>query len=209
MLKNPVATKLKLLAEEKNLIMKAPDSFKEHIKGIPFDVTHEHDEYEYVQVFVKSIEEVIEFAAVALKAIKEDGKIWFCYPKKTSGIKTDINRDQGWNEVWKKGYGGVAAVSIDDTWSALRFRHESKVDRKGEVKKSPAKATGGERTLEIPEAIKGLLQLHPQVKESFEQLAYTHRKEYVLWINDAKRPETLERRLQQMLERLKERKKRY
>ena len=47
--------------------MKAPDSFKEHIKGIPFDVTPEHDEYEYVQVFVKSIEELIEFAAVALK----------------------------------------------------------------------------------------------------------------------------------------------
>lgn len=153
MLKNPVVPKLKLLAEEKNLIMNAPDSFKEQIKGIPFDVTPKQDEYEYVQVFVKSIDDVNKFAAVALKAIKEDGKLWFCYPKKTSGIKTDINRDQGWDLVWKRDYGGVAAVSVDDTWSALRFRHESKVDRKGEVKKSPAKATGGERTLEIPEAI--------------------------------------------------------
>lgn len=132
---NSVVKKLKLLRGEKNLILNASGSFVAEIKEIPHDVTPEHQEYEYVQVFVRSKEEADKYAPVAIKSVKEDGKLWFCYPKKTSGIKTDITRDEGWEVVWSKGYGAVAAVSIDDTWSALRFRHESLINRKGSVVK--------------------------------------------------------------------------
>jgi hypothetical protein len=38
--------------------------------------------------------------------------------------------------------------------------------------------------------------------EKFEAMAYTQRKEYVIWIEDAKKPETRERRIQKMLEML-------
>lgn len=205
---NPLAKKLKLSPEEENLILQAPEFFKEQMKEIPHDVTPQHYEYEYVQLFIAGVEELNLMAPVALQAAKEDAKIWFCYPKKTSGIRTDINRDQGWEVVLKAGFGAVAAISIDETWSALRFRPESKVDRKGAMGKGVIKPTK-DRVLEVPEYIREMLNSHPQEKKFFDGLAYTHQKDYVGWISEAKRPETRQRRLQQMLERLKEGKKRY
>ncbi|EMP08588.1 hypothetical protein LEP1GSC124_1301, partial [Leptospira interrogans serovar Pyrogenes str. 200701872] len=38
-------------------------------------------------------------------------------PKKSSGTKTDLDRDHGWELLSKKGYEGVALISLDETWS--------------------------------------------------------------------------------------------
>ncbi len=43
--------------------------------------------------------------------------------------------------------------------------------------------------------------------EFFEKLAYTHRKEYIKWVEEAKQPETRHRRIQKMIEMLAESKK--
>jgi len=56
--------------------------------------------------------------------------LWFCYPKKTGKIKTDISRDIGWDTVAKLGYEGIRAISIDDTWSGMRFRPREEIKRK-------------------------------------------------------------------------------
>jgi len=52
--------------------------------------------------------------------------------------------------------------------------------------------------------LKQLLAQNEVAKTTFDKLAHTHthRKEYVLWIEQAKRPETRAQRLQQTLERL-------
>ena len=46
----------------------------------------------------------------------------FAYPKGTSGIKTDINRDNLRNTALEFGLKTVTAVSIDSIWSCLRLR---------------------------------------------------------------------------------------
>jgi hypothetical protein len=65
---------------------------------------------------------------MALNAIKEDGLLWISYPKKTSKIKTDIGGDV----MTHAGYDGVSLISINETWSAIRFRpkHKVKTSRK-------------------------------------------------------------------------------
>ncbi|MCL4833361.1 MAG: hypothetical protein KJZ86_13035 [Caldilineaceae bacterium] len=40
----------------------------------------------------------------------------------SSGVQTDLTRDAGWAAIYNLGYGGVASISIDDTWSGVRFR---------------------------------------------------------------------------------------
>ncbi len=45
--------------------------------------------------------------------------LWIAYPK---GNAADINRDSLWPIVGEYGLRPVTQVSIDDTWSALRFR---------------------------------------------------------------------------------------
>lgn len=206
-MENALAKKLRLGSGEKNLILHAPTSFRAAISPVPFDESPEQKEYDFVQLFVKNIAELEANAPQALKAIKEDGKLWFCYPKKSSPLFTDLHRDKGWEVVHEAGYGGVAAVSIDNTWSALRFRQENKVNRKeGSVVKARSRPAG-QQILEMPEYIRIALEAHPKEEAFFKSLAYTHRKEYVQWIIDAKRADTRQRRLTQMLEMLKEGKK--
>jgi hypothetical protein len=45
--------------------------------------------------------------------------LWVAYPK---GNRADINRDTLWPILAEYGLRPVTQVSIDDTWSALRFR---------------------------------------------------------------------------------------
>ncbi|MFC6999091.1 DUF1801 domain-containing protein [Rufibacter roseus] len=55
--------------------------------------------------------------------------------------------------------------------------------------------------IEIPEDLKQAL-LDKQTLESFEKMAYTHRKEYVRWVTEAKRPETRATRIGKTVERV-------
>lgn len=79
---------------------------------------------DYVIVFVSSVAEVAATVDQALDSVHEDGLLWYCYPKKSSGIKTDINRDNGWSALSRKGYRGVRAISINEVWTGLRFREQ-------------------------------------------------------------------------------------
>ena len=54
-------------------------------------------------------------------------RLWLCYPKKSGAIVTDIDRDRGWNALAEQGFIGVAQISLDQTWSALRFRYRDEV----------------------------------------------------------------------------------
>jgi len=60
-----------------------------------------------------------------------------------------------------------------------------------------------ERTVEVPEDFDKALKKN-KLKDSFEQMAFTHRKEYVNSITDAKRPETRIKRIEKSLAMIKE-----
>ena len=55
-------------------------------------------------------------------ALAPDGMIWVAYHKGTSRLKTDIHRDSINNYAKTVGMEGVAMVSINDDWSALRLK---------------------------------------------------------------------------------------
>src|SRR5213595_1124556 len=58
------------------------------------------------------------------------------------------------------------------------------------------------RAVEVPEGLAGALAADPDAKAAFERLAFTHRKEYARWIEEAKREETRDRRVARALEML-------
>lgn len=60
----------------------------------------------------------------------------------------------------------------------------------------------GPRVVEPPQDLKAALESNPKATAFFGQLSYTHQKEYVDWIEEAKRPETRQRRILQALEML-------
>lgn len=59
-----------------------------------------------------------------------------------------------------------------------------------------------ERIVTVPEDLAAALALDPAIRARFDKLSYTHRKEYVQWINEAKKPETRSRRVAQTVEKL-------
>jgi hypothetical protein len=58
------------------------------------------------------------------------------------------------------------------------------------------------RTISVPHDLDKALSKSKAARTSFDKLSYTHRKEYVQWIESAKRPETRARRVGVVLARL-------
>jgi len=63
------------------------------------------------------------------------------------------------------------------------------------------------RTVIVPDDLQEAMNAKPGVTAFFSALAYTHRKEYVHWINDAKKETTRLRRIKKAVEMLSEGKK--
>ena len=60
------------------------------------------------------------------------------------------------------------------------------------------------RKVEIPPDLQQALVANPNEEAYFNGLAYSHRKEYVWWINEAKRDQTRQERIRRTIEMLKQ-----
>lgn len=135
----------------------------------------------------------------------ESSALWVAYPKKTAALKSDLSRDEGWAIVVEAGYGPVSQVALDETWSALRFKRESTVARKPgsavRPRSSDGAATNPARPTRVEPAItnelRAALDENARARAVFETLAPSHRREYLAWIAEAKKPETRARRAAQ------------
>ncbi len=63
------------------------------------------------------------------------------------------------------------------------------------------------RVIEIPAELKKAFRTEKEAKAFFEKLSYTHQREYVTWINEAKRDETRQNRIVKTIELLKKSRK--
>lgn len=63
------------------------------------------------------------------------------------------------------------------------------------------------RVVDVPDDLVTALARRPGAKQAFDGLAYTHKKEYVAWIEEAKRAETRARRIAKAAEMLENGKK--
>ncbi len=78
--------------------------------------------YDLIHAFFthfQNLEMQIEDIKTALVA---DGILWISYPKQSAKRVSDLNRDILRDKLPDKGLKAVAQISIDDTWSALRFK---------------------------------------------------------------------------------------
>ena len=77
--------------------------------------------------FARNRAELSRLADEFASSYERGGHLWICYPKKSGTIETDLTRDVGWESVDALDLFGVAQVSIDATWSALRFRKRDEI----------------------------------------------------------------------------------
>jgi hypothetical protein len=63
------------------------------------------------------------------------------------------------------------------------------------------------RLIELPSELKKVFKTEKEAQAFFDKLSYTHQREYVMWINEAKREETRQSRILKTVEMLKQGKK--
>jgi Bacteriocin-protection, YdeI or OmpD-Associated/Domain of unknown function (DUF1905) len=110
----------------------------------------------------------------------------------------------------------VVATVNGYTWrtSVTRMKGEFLLGLNREVREGAGAQAGDEvevileldaapREVEVPAALAAALAADPQAGAAFESMAFTHRKEYARWIEEAKREETRQRRVQQAIEMIK------
>jgi hypothetical protein len=113
--------------EGRATILNAPDGYR---LGIESEEETE-EKYDFVQLFVNNAQEVDEWVPRVIPMLSEDAVFWITYPKQSSKVKTDINRDILARMVQNKTpYRAVSNIAVDEKWSALRFRHQDKVKAK-------------------------------------------------------------------------------
>jgi hypothetical protein len=120
-----VAQKLQIKASQAVRLVNAPTGYADALGPLPPEakvVAKSAKPVDILQVFAKSMAELEKRLPQFKDAVAPAGLLWLTYPKGTSAMKTDINRDIIAAYAKTVGWQVVAICSIDDTWSAMRMK---------------------------------------------------------------------------------------
>ena len=153
-------------------------------------------------------------------------EVWLVYFKPASG-KVNIDYESSVEEALYFGWIDSIIQKIDDEkyvrkfnprrpeskWSEVNQRRVKKVILEGrmtaagmakitfDVKKVDTnKPKAQRRYMDVPEKIGKALKSQPKVWDAFQKISPSHKRNYILWLLDAKKTETFERRLNLLIE---------
>ena len=119
--------KLNLKDQKIILVLNAPQSFEPELAALEgIRVSREISDLSNIIFSLSFVTRQIEVDTLARAIVPKtrgDALVWFAYPKGTSKkYQCEFNRDTGWAVLQELGFRGIRIVSIDEDWSALRFR---------------------------------------------------------------------------------------
>jgi len=129
----PLAKKLGIKEGSRIGLVNAPKGFEDYLGELP-------DKAEFVSRLINSLDIILLFVLTAAslardfsrlsKKLKSNGMIWIAWPKKSSGVTTDLAFENVQRIGLDAGLVDVKICAIDDTWSGLKFVYRLK-DRPG------------------------------------------------------------------------------
>lgn len=200
--------KLKIKVGTIVFVINAPVNYKKSLGVLPAGVkiTEAGKNFDQIHWFVKNKAEMEKGIKKALSLVKDDVVCWIMYPKGSSGIQTDLNRDSGWEELLKHDMQWISLISFDETWSAFGMREKTAADKKKEVKPKFRAVFDyvdpKTKTVKLPDDFAAALKKNKKQEVFFNTLSFTNKKEYIEWIVTAKRDETRSERVKASIERL-------
>jgi hypothetical protein len=75
----------------------------------------------FVHLFTSSRSELAERLEALRRRIPPDGTVWISWPKKASGVVTDVTEDVIRAVALPLGFVDVKVCAVDDTWSGLKL----------------------------------------------------------------------------------------
>jgi len=111
-------------ARQRLSLLNAPagylDKLVAELEGITV-VANASDTVDAILLFVNNLTETTQLLPGTMRLVRSKGMLWVAYPKGTSGVKTDVNRDRLWEAVEPSGWRPVRQIALDEVWSAMRF----------------------------------------------------------------------------------------
>lgn len=155
---NPLLKKLNAKAGQHANVLHAPEKVRELLTVDADDVVvveglrGRRQPIEWMLGFAQTQARVDELAAVAASRTTGDATVWIAYPKQSSKRhRCEFNRDTGWDALGEVGLEPIRQVSIDEDWSALRFRrveHIKTLTRRDAMTEEGRRRSSGMRPLD-------------------------------------------------------------
>ncbi len=76
---------------------------------------------DFVHIFATETDRAAELLALARPNILPNGMIWISWPKKASGVPTELDSNGVRHLGLSSGLVDVKVCAVDETWSALKF----------------------------------------------------------------------------------------
>lgn len=122
---NPIAKKLGMKPGMRAHVVAAPPGYLKLLAPLPVGVAVSESvsgTYEFVQFFATRASEIKKSAPRLLKHAARGALVWITYPKKTSGIESDLSREAVWEAMSGTGWCPVSIVAIDEVCRRYAFR---------------------------------------------------------------------------------------
>jgi hypothetical protein len=120
----PLARKLGIKAGAQVHAAGAPANYLNLLAPLPPDVTFVSPlsaTTDIAHLFIRKRAELEKTLRAWLVELKPDGAIWVSWPKRASGIATDITENDIRKAALPLGLVDVKVCAIDDTWSGLKL----------------------------------------------------------------------------------------
>jgi hypothetical protein len=106
--------RLQLVSEPEDfagLLGPLPDGSRVAVRGV----------LDFAMLFVKSQSDMRKRFARLRDRLESNGMLWVAWPKKTSGVETDLTEGIVREFGLESGLVDVKVCAVDDTWSGLKF----------------------------------------------------------------------------------------
>ena len=131
----PLAQKLGIKPGMILVAIDPPDNYRKLLEPIPSGVnfaTRPVGKTKFVHLFVKQRRSLQTHLQLLRRKIAEDAAVWVSWPKKSSGVATDITEDVIRAVALPLGFVDIKVCAVDETWSGLKLmiRRENRKSKK-------------------------------------------------------------------------------
>ncbi len=120
----PLPKKLGIKPGDRIVLLNAPTGYRKTLGNVPEGAKFASSigtEHNLIHIFTTSRRELEKELPRLMNKIAQNGMIWVSWPKKASGVKTDITEDVVRDTALAIGMVDVKVCAVDETWSGLKL----------------------------------------------------------------------------------------
>ena len=120
----PLVKKLGIVVGSEVLLLGAPADFRALLRPMPARVRFTSKPTAntgLAHVFVTERDDLAKSLAVLRQKLKADAPVWVSWPKKSSGVSSNVTEDVVRQVALPLGYVDIKVCAVSDVWSGLKL----------------------------------------------------------------------------------------